>query len=184
MERDGSLEKLIADAVSGDGIALRQLLIRAYDEIRRVAHYWMSGQSPGHTLQTTAVMHEAFARVLNGKSPLWQGEKHFLNSMAMTVRRVLRDHARSKRAGKRLPPDKRVPFESGMVAVDDGILEKLAIEEALTKLEESYASSAKVFELRHFGGMTIEEVAVLLDLSAGKVSREWKFAKAWMERHL
>ena len=135
MEREGSLEKLIAEAVGGDDVALRQLLTRAYDEIRRVAHYWMSGQSPGHTLQTTAVMHEAFAKVLNGKRPCWQGEKHFLNSMSMIVRRVLRDHARSKTTGKRLPPGARTTFDPDMVAVDGRILEKLAIEEALPRRE-------------------------------------------------
>lgn len=184
MERDGSLEKLIADAVAGDEVALKQLLTRVYDEIRRVAHHLMNGQPPGHTLQATALMHEAFVNVLDGKLPAWQSEKHFLNSIPEIMRNVLVSHHRRKEAKKRKPPGEREPLNPNLPAKGPAIPDVLALDEVLTQLAESHELAARVFVMHYFGVMTIEETSVVLDLSIGEIRREWERAKKWLKEHL
>jgi len=177
---------------SGDASALDDLLPRVYDELRALADAYMRRERAGHTLQPTALVHEAFLRLLRLPPGSVQNRVHFFALAAQAMRRILADHARRHRAAKRGGNAVRVPFEvieggAGAVAAAAGGTQEVAADDldaALEDLAKLDARQARVVELRFFGGLSIEETAEVLGVSAATVKRDWLVARAWLHREL
>jgi len=165
----------------GDREAFAELLPLVYAELRKLADAQMHRERAGHTLQPTALVHEAYLR-LAGHRAGFQSRVHFYGAAAQAMRRILVDHARKSRADKRGDPAKRVDLD---VASDVGIdvnFDLVALDEALGRLDAIAPQPAKVVELRYFGGLSVEEAAAFLDVSPATVKRHWSFARAWLFR--
>ena len=169
----------------GDESALEQLLPLVHEELRRVARRYMRGEREGHTLQPTALVNEAFLRLVDIKQVRWQNRAHFLAMSARAMRRVLVDIARSKQFLKRGAGGQKVPLdgldELGASPPDTDVT---AVHEALESLAKFDPRKSRVVELRFFGGLTVEETAEVLNVSPETVMRDWKLAKAWLLREL
>jgi len=168
----------------GDESALQKLIPVVYEELRRLAHHYMSLERPGHTLQTTALIHEAYQRLINTPNVRWQDRSHFFAVCAQLMRRILVDHARSRQYLKRGGGVQRVSLDHALEVSQDQSTDLFAIDGALTALAVVDARKAQVVELRFFGGLTVEETAEVLKVSAETVLRDWKFAKVWLLREL
>ena len=168
----------------GDQTALNQLVPLVHDELRRIARRYMAGERGGHTLQPTALVNEAYLRLVDVQHIHWQSRAHFLAIAARLMRQVLVDFARAKRYQKRGGGAVRVTFGEELPVIDPGRGELVAIHEALTTLEAVDRRKSKVVELRFFGGLSVKETAEVLDISAETVMRDWKFAKAWLSREI
>ena len=168
----------------GDTAALDKLVPLVYEELRRQAHRYLRRERPGHTLQTTGLVHEAYLRLVDQRETDWQNRAQFFGVAAQMMRRVLIDHARSKQAAKRGGNQIRVTLEDADAAVQEQGVDLLDLDEALTRLAKLDLQQAKVVELRYFTGLGIEETAQVLDISAATVKREWTLARAWLRREL
>lgn len=167
---------------AGDQNAPEKLLEAVYDDLRRLASKYMSNERGDHTLQATALVHEAYIRLVDWKNVSWQNRAHFFAVAAQVMRRILVDNARSRNAGKR---------EGTKVALDEAVsfskekeFDLIALEESLQTLEKLDKRQSQIVELRFFGGLSIEETAYILNVSETTVKREWTFAKAWFQREL
>jgi len=167
----------------GDQRALAQLMPIVYDELRRLAHRYMKRERVGHSLQTTALVNEAYMRLVDYKRMDWQDRAHFLAVSAQAMRRILVDHAR-RRNSKRGADVEHVPLEADTIIGQDRSSDLVSLDDALKALAERAPRKAKVVELRFFGGLTVEEAAEVLRVSPITVMREWKSAKAWLYREL
>jgi RNA polymerase sigma factor (TIGR02999 family) len=169
----------------GDPDALERLLPIVYSELRHLAHGRMRAESPGlPTLQTTALIHETYVRLVDGVPVPWQNRAHFYALCARLMRRILVDRARARRAAKRGCDDRPTAlgdWQGSVPARDD---EVVALHEALERLTAADARMAEVVELRYFGGLTVEETAEALGLSRGTIVRDWKVARLWLRREL
>ena len=172
--------QLLADWSRGDQTALDKLLPLVHEELRRLAHHYMSRESPGHTLQTTALVNEAYVRLVDQKEFQWQNRAHFFAVAAQVMRHILIDHARARSRAKRGGKAQRVPLEEAIVMSPERASELLALDEALSELEKVDARRSKVVELRYFGGLSIEETAEVLKVNPTTVNRDWRWAKAWL----
>ena len=168
----------------GDDGALERLLPLVEAELRRLARGYMLRERRGHTLQTTALVNEAFLRLADARSVSWQDRAHFLGISARLMRRVLVDHARARGYRKRGGGAQRVTLDEGLVASPDPGLDVLALDRALDALAKVDARKSKVVELRFFGGLSVEETADVLHLSNDTVKRDWRLAKLWLLREL
>ena len=156
-----------------------------YDELRRVAARYIGRERRGQTLQATALVNEAFVRLVNEKARSFQNRAHFVAIAALSMRQILVERARRRRAAKRGGDPVRVTFdESGPAEAGAPHIDVLALDEALTRLADLDATQAKVVELRYFGGLTIEETAEALKSSPATIKREWAMARAWLKREL
>ncbi len=174
-----TVTQLLAASRAGDAGSLDRLLPLVYAELRQVAQRQMHGENTGHTLQATALVHEAFLR-LSGSDIEWQDRVHFFALAASTMRRVLVDHAKAKRRTKRGGGAVHVPLEEALHAVNDPTSDLAALDEALCRLAARDERKARVVELHYFAGLTYEEVAEAMGLSAATVDRDLRFAKAWL----
>ena len=175
---------LLGDWSGGNPAALNQLLPLVYAELRRIASRQLRRERAGHTLQPTALVHEAYLRMVEQRHVDWKTRAHFFGAAAEVMRRILVDHARRHNAGKRGDGMPAVPIEEAAeTAAADGI-PILALDLALQKLAEVDPELAKIVELRAFGGLTIEEAACVLDVSPSTAKSEWRTAKAWLGREL
>lgn len=168
---------------AGDDQAREQLFTAVYDELKRCASRHLHRERAGHTLQTTALVHEAYDRLVDQQID-WQNRSQFMALAAMSMRRVLVDHARARGADKRGGEWERISFDVSALMPEGGAREVLAVHEALEALAELDPGQAKVVELRFFGGYSIEETAAVLGISGASVKREWDFARAWLYRRL
>jgi RNA polymerase sigma-70 factor (ECF subfamily) len=168
----------------GDEAALEQLMPLVHDELRRVARRHMAGEPRGHTLQATALVNEAYLRLIEVKKIRWQNRAHFFAMSARLMRRILVDFARSKRYKKRGGGGVRVTFDEGLALTDEPGRDLVALDEALEALAKVDERKGQVVELRFFGGLTVDEAAEVLDVSAATVMRDWILAKAWLMREL
>jgi RNA polymerase sigma factor (TIGR02999 family) len=166
----------------GDEQALEELMPLVYEELRRLARLKMRGERRNHTLQATALVHEAFVRLVDVKLD-WQDRAHFLCIAARLIRRVLVDHARSHNAAKRGRGAIRVSLHEEDVVVEP-LVEVLGLDEALERLQAHDSRCSQVIELHYFGGLTYREIAEVLDLSEATVDRDMRFARAWLRREL
>jgi len=165
---------------SGDREAMDRLMPIVYDELRRLAAGYLRGERPGHTLQPTALVHEAYLRLVRQDRVEWQNRAHFFGIAASMMRRVLVDHARRRQAEKRDAGGFRLTLQLGEAFEAARDPELLELDQALGRLEQLDADQARVVELRFFGGLTVEETAVVLGISTATVKREWRTAKAFL----
>jgi len=182
----GALTQLLIAWSQGDAAALEQLAPLVYVELRKLAHRYMKRERAGHTLQTTAVVHEAFLRLLGNPQEKWQNRAHFYAIAAKMMRRILVDYARANSRAKRGGETARVSIEDIDAPVADVALnpDVIALDEALEKLTEIDPRRARVVELRFFGGLSVEETAHVLQVVPDTVVRDWRVAKAWLFRYL
>ena len=168
---------------SGDRSAEGKLYSLVHDELHRIARMLFSQQSPGHTLQPTALVNEAFLR-LAGKDCDWQGRRHFIDVAAKAMRHILVDHARSRKALKRGGDQDRVQLSDSMILVTNTQLYLLALEEALEALEARDSRKSRIVTLRFYGGLTMPEIAELLEISPKTVEADWYFARSWLQDYM
>jgi RNA polymerase sigma-70 factor (ECF subfamily) len=168
----------------GDESALAALTPLVYAELRRRARRYMSGERAGHTLQTTALVNEAYLRLVGSRNVRWQNRAHFFAVSAELMRRILVDFARSRGYQKRGGGARHVELDEAAVVADDRGAEMVALDEALKALAELDARQARVVELRYFGGLSDAEIAEVLKVSVGTVRRDWTLARAWLNREL
>jgi RNA polymerase sigma-70 factor (ECF subfamily) len=176
--------QLLIDWSNGDRAALDKLLPVVEEELRRLAHRYMSRERAGHTLQTTALVNEAFVRLVNRRNVQWQNRAHFFGIAAQLMRTILVDHARSHASAKRGGGAHKLELDEAMVVSQQKASEVLALDEALKQLALIDAQQSRIVELRFFGGLTVEETAEVLHLSPATIKREWSTAKAWLYREL
>ncbi len=178
------MTQLLQEWSKGNQAARDQLIPLVYDELRRMARRYMNQQNPGHTLQTTALIHEAYLRLSGDTGKQWENRVHFLGVAATAMRHVLVDYARSSQAAKRGGAAQAVPLDEALTITADRLNEFTALDDALTLLEKLNPRQAKVVELRFFGGLSVEETAEALNISAETVGRDWRAAKAWLYQEL
>jgi len=169
---------------NGNKEVLDELLPIVYDELRRQAARYLRRERAGHTLQTTALIHEAYIRLVDQRNVQWQNRAHFFGIASQLMRRILVDHARTKKRAKRGGSDIRVSLTDVAVAVKGEDLDVLAVDEALERLEAIDKQQARIVELRFFSGLTVEETAEVLSISPATVKRDWSMAKAWLHREI
>jgi len=167
----------------GDRAAFEKLAPLVYDELRRVARRYMGNERAGQTLQATALVNEAYLRLIDINKVQWQNRAHFFAMSARLMRRILVDVARSKHYQKRGAGPQKVSLDEGMLSSDPG-QDLLALDDALKALAEVDVRKSQVVEMRYFGGLTVEETAEALKVSPETVMRDWKLAKAWLLREL
>ena len=183
MSADRDITGLLDDWSRGDRHALDRLLPVIYAELRRIAVRQLRHERDGHTLQPTALVHEAYLRLVEQRSAGWQNRAHFFGVAARVMRRVLVDHARRHTAKKRGDGAQRVPLEDIAAQPPDHI-PVLALDHALERLEKLDPGLAHIVELRAFGGLTIDEAAQVMNVSTSTAKRDWRTARAWLTREL
>ncbi len=176
------VSQLLLDWSDGDREALDKLIPVVYQELRRLAHHYMRQERAGHTLQTTALVNEAYMRLADYKRTRWQGRAHFFAVAAQVMRRILVENARSRKYQKRGGGVQQVSLDEAAFVSEGRSAEVVAIDDALTELEAWDKRKGKIVELRFFGGLSIEETAEVLKISPTTVEREWRSAKAWLHR--
>jgi RNA polymerase sigma-70 factor (ECF subfamily) len=178
------ITQLLLDWSNGDRAALDKLMSIVDAELRRLAHRYMSRERSGHTLQTTALVNEAFVRLVNRKSVHFQNRAHFFAIAAQLMRTILVDHARSHACVKRGGDANMLVLDEAMVVSQEKASEVVALDEALKVLALIDPQQSRIVELRFFGGLTVEETAEVLQLSPATIKREWSTAKAWLYQQL
>jgi RNA polymerase sigma factor (TIGR02999 family) len=176
--------RLLAAWNDGNRDALDSLIPLVYDELRCLAERYLRKERPGHTLQPTALVHEAFFKLIDQRRVQWQNRAHFFGIAAKSMRRILVDHARARSAAKRPPIASRIPLEDIDAAADRADVDVLAVDQALARLAALDPQQERIVEMRFFAGLTVEETACALEISADAVRREWSMAKAWLFRAL
>jgi RNA polymerase sigma factor (TIGR02999 family) len=182
----GHVTKLLQEWSRGDRAALDRLTPLVYAELRKLARFHMAHEAPGHTLQATALINEAFLKLIGLSKPDWKSRKHFYGAASQIMRRVLVDYARKKRSVKRGRELKRVEWENVKTKPADlpAVTDVLMFDEALTNLEAIDSRKARVLEAWFFSGMTVEEIAETLEIGTSTVQRDLEFAKVWIAREL
>jgi len=179
--------RLLNDAASGDARAAAELLPLVYDELRRLARQKMGQERAGHTLQATALVHEAYLRLVDGNTARsWEGRWHFFAAAAEAMRRILVDQARHRGRIKRGggATRQRIDLENVALAANEPPEELLAVDEGLTALAAGHPEKAQLVKLRYFAGLTIEEAAEAMGTSTATANRQWAYARAWLFRYL
>ena len=172
--------QLLRAWAGGDQAALQRLTPRVYDELRRIAGHFMQNERQGHTLQTTALVHEAYLRLIDVTNVDWQHRAHFYAISATMMRRILLDRARKRQSDKRGGKHPRVNLEDVPDVRSARAREVIALDDALNALAEIDPRKARVIELRFFGGLSVEETAEVLKLSPDSIMRDWRLARAWL----
>jgi RNA polymerase sigma factor (TIGR02999 family) len=186
MSNSGSNEftALLAEYRSGDREAGKQLAVVVYQELRRIAQYYLQQERSDHTLQATALVHEAYVRLFSGGDCAWRDRTHFFNVAARQMRRLLIDYARAEQAEKRYGGKLKVSLEVLTGVADERDEDLIALDEALGRLEALYPRASRAVELRFFGGLTEKETADVLEISTATLKRDWDFARAWLYRQI
>jgi RNA polymerase sigma factor (TIGR02999 family) len=180
---EGNVTRLLKAMRAGDPMAEQNLLPLVYEELHRLARSYMRRERPDHTLQATALIHEAYLK-LAGAQVDWKNREHFIGVAARVMRRVLVDYARAHGAEARGGELKRVDMEEGLAVSAERTEELLLVDAALERLAKSEPRQARVVELRYFGGLSVEEIASLLHISARSVKRDWLLARLWLFKEL
>jgi len=178
------ITRLLVAWGDGDESALEELTPLVHEELHRLAHHYMGHERPGHTLQTTALVNEAYVRLIDWKNVRWQNRAHFFAVSAQLMRRILVDFARSRGYQKRGGGALATTLDDAAFVSNEKGAEMVALDEALVSLAELDARQSKVVELRFFGGLSNEEAAEVLKVSPGTVRRDWSLARAWLHREL
>jgi RNA polymerase sigma-70 factor, ECF subfamily len=176
--------QLLIDWSQGDQVALEQLIPLVHAELRRLAKNHMGRENPGHTLQTSALINEAYIRLVDQQNVPWQNRAHFFAVSAQVMRHILIDHARNHAYARRGGGARKVPLDEAMVLNDQRASELIALDDALQILANLDPRKGQIIELRFFGGLSIEETAEAMKISRITVTREWRSAKAWLRREM
>jgi RNA polymerase sigma factor (TIGR02999 family) len=179
-----NLTELLVRSRQGSREALDELMPVVYRELQALARRYLSRERPGHTLQATALVHEAYVKLIDQRHVEWQNRAHFFGVAAQLMRRLLVDHARRRNRAKRGSGGTRITLTEGLAAAAEVDIDAIALDDALTSLERLDARKGRIVELRFFGGLTVEETAEVMGTSAATVKREWQFAKAWLSRQI
>ena len=190
MERPESVTQLLVDWGQGDQKALDKLMPLVYTELRRLAGNYLRRERQGHTLQPTALVNEAYLKLIDQRNAHWQNRAQFYGVAAQLMRRILVDHARQRQAAKRGGSDQqRLSITSagqlgGKQLATEPAIDLLALHEALNELAEMDPQQGRIVELKFFGGLSIEEIAEVMSIGHATVERDWKMARAWLRRKL
>lgn len=176
--------RILSAIETGDSSATDRLLPIVYDELRAIAQRQMAFERAGHSLQATALVHEAYLKLIGNEEIRWSGKSHFFGAAAESMRRILVDSARKRGRLKRGGTGKRLTLDVADLAMDEQASQVLALDEALSRLEQQDARMAAIVKLRFFSGLSVEDTAKALDTSARTVKREWALARAWLFRAL
>lgn len=182
MEKAHEVTRLLNEMSSEPEASPERLLELVYDDLRRLAGAYMKNERSDHTLQATALVHEAYMRLVDWKNVSWQNRAQFFSVAAQVMRKILIDHARARKTQKR--GVHKLILDEAVSMPDHRQIDLVALEEALVSLEKLDPRQAKIVELRFFGGLSIEETAYLIKVSEATVRREWTFSKAWLQREL
>ena len=180
----GDVTSLLSEVRRGNRGAESKLIPLIYDELRRLAAYYMRGERHDHTLQTTSLVHEAFLRLSKQQEVAWQNRGHFFAIAGTLMRRILVDHARAHHRSKRGGGQKQVSLDEAPLFTEERSEELLQLDRALNRLTEEHPRQGQIVELRFFGGMSIEEVTAALQISPKTVKRDWSVARAWLYREI
>jgi len=184
MDPKAQVTLLLLEVKNGNGQAIDQLIPIVYDELRRLAARYLRDERAAETLQPTALVHEAYMRLVSQDMPEWECRSHFYGVAAHLMRQILVDHARRHRSQKRGGGIAPVPLDDVLAFAAGTSDDMLALDEALTSLAAVDARKCRVIELRYFGGLTVDETARALNVSVGTIGREQRLAEAWLHRHL
>lgn len=185
MRAPDGITELLIDWGQGDQAALEKLMPLVYDELRRLANNYLRREAAGHTLQPTALVNEAYLKLVGQRSPNWQNRAHFFAISAKLMRRILVDHARQRQAAKRGgSQQQRLSITSAETILKQPEIDLLALNEALDELARMDTQQGRIVELKFFAGLSIEETAEVLGISHATVERDWKMARAWLRRQL
>jgi RNA polymerase sigma-70 factor (ECF subfamily) len=179
-----TISRLLESVRNGDAAAAAALTPMLYNELHRLAMHHMRNERPGHTLQATALVNEAYLKLIDNREANWQNRAHFLAIASQAMRRVLIDHARSKRRVKRGGLQQKVALEDVQIAAEEQTYDLIALDEALDRLAKVDARQGRIVELRFFGGLSVEQTAEVLSISPKTVKRDWAVARAWLHREL
>jgi len=178
----GEITRLLSHWSDGDPEALQRLMPLVFEDLRQLARKQFRAESPGHTLQPTALVSEVYMRLTDQRKVEWESRAQFFAFAAMLMRRILVDHAKARRTAKRGGDVKKLPLDEALAMSATGDVDVVALDDALRRLAEIDPRAAQVVELRFFVGLTLEEVAEVLDLSVTTVKREWRTARLWLLR--
>lgn len=177
--------QLLVEWQNGSQKALDRLIPLVYEELRSIAGRYLARESVGHTLQSTALVHEAYFRLVGQRRVRWQNRAHFFGIAAQMMRRILVDHARRQHRDKRGGPAPKLSLDEAVAVAEPEVdVDLLALDEALTALARIDPRGARIIELRFFSSLTIDETAAVLDVSTGTVKRDWNAARAWLYREM
>jgi RNA polymerase sigma factor (TIGR02999 family) len=184
MTTQHEITRLLADWSNGDRQALEKLTPLVYDELRRLAGRYLRQERAGHTLQSTALVHEAYMKLVGQNNVRWQNRAHFFGIAAQMIRRILVDYARARKADKRGSGAERLSLDEAIALPGGQDLDLVALDDALEGLAKIDARQSRLVELRFFAGLTIEETAEVMQMSLATAKRDWVSAKAWLSREV
>lgn len=184
MNRSNEVTVFLKAWSCGDREAANRLMMLVYDEMRKLAATYLRNQRSDHTLQPTALVHEAYLKLIDVSQVDWQDRAHFFAVAAQTMRHILVDHARAVAADKRGGGAQRIALDEAVSFANEKDVDLLALDEALQKLAQQDEQQGRIIELRFFGGLTVEETAEVLGISPATVKREWATARAWLYRRM
>jgi RNA polymerase sigma factor (TIGR02999 family) len=183
-ETSGQVTELLVQWRGGDQAALDRLMPLVYEELRTLAQHYLRRERPDHTLQSTALVHEAYVRLVGQDSPPWQSRAHFFGIAARLMRQILVEHARAHQAAKRGGHAFKLTLEDAVALPQTTDVDLVALDDALQRLSELDERQSRIVELRFFAGLTMEDAAEVLDISRATVAREWTIARAWLYREI
>jgi RNA polymerase sigma factor (TIGR02999 family) len=178
------MTQLLIDWSNGDKSALDKLVPLVHEELRKLAHHYMSKERSGHTLQTTALVNEVYLRLVDQQSMSWENRAHFFGIAARSMRQILVEYARGREAAKRGGGRERVELDEAALLSKEPAMDLITLDEALKELAAIDERKSRVVELRFFGGLSVEEIAEALNVHSNTVLRDWDMAKAWLRRQL
>jgi RNA polymerase sigma factor (TIGR02999 family) len=184
MTTQHEITRLLADWSKGDRQALEKLTPLVYDELRRLAARYLRQERAGHTLQSTALVHEAYLKLVGQNNVRWQNRAHFFGIAAQMIRRILVDYARARKADKRGAGAERLSLDEAIALPGSPDLDLVALDDALDGLSQIDARQSRLVELRFFAGLTLEETAEVMQMSVATAKRDWVSAKAWLSREI
>lgn len=184
MGRRTDITAILNEASAGDESAVNRLMPLVYDELRALAQSYLRSERPDHTLQATALVHEAYVRLVKQEEVQWRNRAHFFAVAAQAIRRILVDHARGHQRAKRGGDRQRLLLDENVAAAAERDLDLVALDEALQALSQLHPRQAQIVELRFFGGLSLEEAAEYLKVSPRTVEGDWAMARAWLHRKL
>jgi len=183
-QQSQQVTRLLHDWSRGNKAALDQLMPVVYQELRKLASSYLKGERSDHTLQATALIHEAYLRLIDQSMPQWESRAHFFGVAARLMRQILVDHARSRAAVRRGGDQQRISIDDALLFSEDQAAELMAFDEALNRLSALDERKCRIIEMRSFGGMSVEETAEALAVSVPTIKREMRLARAWLRREL